>query len=280
MIQSANGSTTYVLGHSADEQERLDRQGALLRPVTERVLHAAGLGPGMRVLDAGCGTGDVTLLAAELVGPVGTVVGVDREPTVLATAASRVRARGWDHVAFHRADLSDLPDSEPFDAVVGRLVLMYQRDPGATLRRLMTLVRPGGSLAFVEIVLVAGQPAPGRALFHHTYQLVTDAFARSGAHPDMGLRLAAAFHNAGLPAPELLFHPVTPIGPDPAWLAMLAGVTRSLLPAIDRFGLATAESVGIDTLLDRLLAEAETSDNAVAGPLYVGAWTRQSSAAG
>jgi hypothetical protein len=52
----------------------------------------------------------------------------------------------------------------------------------------------------------------------------------------------------------------------------LAGVTRSLLPAIERFGLATAEELAIDTLLDRLLAEATAANTAVAGPTFVGGW--------
>jgi SAM-dependent methyltransferase len=227
----------------------------------------------MRVLDAGCGTGDVTLLAAELVGPDGLVVGVDRAPAVLETAAARVAARGWRHVAFVEGDAATMTVERPFDAVVGRLVLMYQPDPSAALRHLATLVRPGGPLAFLEMVMAPGLPAPDRPLTARTYRLVATAFERAGVHVDMGLRLPAAAHDAGLPDPEVRIDAVTIVGPDPAWLGNLAGVTRSLLPAIERFGLATAEEVGIDTLFERLMAEA--ANNAVAGPAYVGAWVRR-----
>jgi ubiquinone/menaquinone biosynthesis C-methylase UbiE len=70
--------TTYALGHSSAEIQRLKDQAAMLRPITERLLRSAGIDAGMRVLDLGCGAGDVSMLAAELVGPAGIVVGIDR----------------------------------------------------------------------------------------------------------------------------------------------------------------------------------------------------------
>src|SRR5262249_2540853 len=67
----------YALGYSESEFHRLEFQGGLFRDFTEDVLLRAGLAPGMQVLDAGCGVGDVSLLAADLVGPSGTVLGID-----------------------------------------------------------------------------------------------------------------------------------------------------------------------------------------------------------
>jgi hypothetical protein len=60
--------TEYILGHSDREIRRLMHQAAILRPITERLLRGAGIGRGMRVLDLGCGAGDVSMLAAKLVG--------------------------------------------------------------------------------------------------------------------------------------------------------------------------------------------------------------------
>ena len=67
----------YVLGHSQREIQRLISQAAILQPVTERLLRSVKIGPGMHVLDLGCGAGDVSMLAAEFVGPTGLVVGSD-----------------------------------------------------------------------------------------------------------------------------------------------------------------------------------------------------------
>ena len=74
--------TTYALGHSSAEIQRLKNQAAMLRPITERLLRSAGIDAGMRVLDLGCGAGDVSMLAAELVGPAGFVVAIDRSQEV------------------------------------------------------------------------------------------------------------------------------------------------------------------------------------------------------
>jgi ubiquinone/menaquinone biosynthesis C-methylase UbiE len=71
-------------------------QATILRPFTERLLRNAEIGPGMRVLDLGCGPGDVSMLAAELVGPSGSVVGIDRSPQVIALARTRAQAAGYD----------------------------------------------------------------------------------------------------------------------------------------------------------------------------------------
>src|ERR1700756_1349908 len=91
--------TTHVLGHSQAEMRHLENQGAMLRPITERLLRNAGIHAGMRVLDLGCGAGDVSILAAELVGPEGSVVGIDRNQQVLKVAKARAREAGLRQIS-------------------------------------------------------------------------------------------------------------------------------------------------------------------------------------
>lgn len=73
---------TYPFADRAAEYERLIRQGSIFDPLTRRLLETAGLAPGMRVLDIGSGAGNVSRLAAEIVGPAGRVLAVDADPTV------------------------------------------------------------------------------------------------------------------------------------------------------------------------------------------------------
>ena len=83
----------------------------------------AGIRPGMRVLNLGCGAGDVTFVAADLVGPEGSVVGVDHSPDALARARLRAGQRGLTQVQFVESDIHDPVPGGQFDAIVERLVL-------------------------------------------------------------------------------------------------------------------------------------------------------------
>jgi ubiquinone/menaquinone biosynthesis C-methylase UbiE len=84
------GPTEYALGHSDRELDRLSMQALMFEPFTRQLVREAGLGSGMRVLDVGCGGGDVAFLAVERIGPTGTVLGVDRTPAAIIRATARV----------------------------------------------------------------------------------------------------------------------------------------------------------------------------------------------
>src|SRR5215469_392673 len=122
-MSAANTVTTsdeanYILGHSEAEIRRLQAQAEILRPITERLLRSVGIRPGMRVLDLGSGAGDVAMLAAELVGPSGWVVGIDRNSQVLSIATERARGVGFRHLSFHEATVETFADDAGFDLVV------------------------------------------------------------------------------------------------------------------------------------------------------------------
>jgi SAM-dependent methyltransferase len=94
MASDIHAEDTYPIERSEAETRRLMFQALFLNPGTRWLLERAGIEPGMKVLDAGSGAGDVALLAAERVGPKGAVIGVDLDPAVLETARERVRRSG------------------------------------------------------------------------------------------------------------------------------------------------------------------------------------------
>jgi cyclopropane fatty-acyl-phospholipid synthase-like methyltransferase len=98
-----NAAAEYQLGSDEDELARLDLQGRALAPATRALFAAAGIRPGMRVLDLGCGAGDVALVAAGLVGTDGSVVGVDHSPQAVARARLRAEQQGLAQVRSLRA---------------------------------------------------------------------------------------------------------------------------------------------------------------------------------
>ncbi|HXW70306.1 MAG TPA: class I SAM-dependent methyltransferase [Methylocella sp.] len=110
----------YILGSSPAELGRLRLQAAILRPITERLLREAGVREGMRVLDLGCGPGDVSFLAAEMVGPSGWVIGIDQAPEAIASARDRAREKGIKNGDFEVTSIEAFSSLARFDAVVGR----------------------------------------------------------------------------------------------------------------------------------------------------------------
>ncbi len=263
----------YPLGHSRHELARLVEQARYFGDLTEQVFHAAGIAPGMRVLDIGCGAGDVSFLAAAFVGPSGSVLGVDRSADAVALAERRASDARLDNVRFRVADVADLALDEPVDALVGRLVLMYQPDPAATVRQLATLVRPGGIVAFHEFDLAGSTSEPPCPLFETTMERMRQTFTRAGVDPRAGLKLGRILEDAGLPSPRMTLATRIERGPESEAFDQITRVMRTLLPLTKRTGVATAEDIGIDTLADRLRDEVVAMRATIVAPLFVGAWT-------
>jgi len=270
---------TYTMGRTGAETERLIKQAGLRNVSTRRLFEDAGLRPGMTVLDVGSGAGDVALLVAELVGPTGAVVGVDVNPAVLVTARERAVARGLGQVRFLEGDVRTIALPDDFDAVVGRLVLLYVGDPVEAVRAAASRVRPGGIVAFQEAdwTLLYAWGAAGFLPPLRT-QLSTWAYRvyeQSGAHVSMGMALHRTFVDAGLGPPEMSLH--APVGGAPDWpgFDLMADGVRSVLPLLEQYGIATAAEVEVETLAARLCAEVGTSSMPLVLFPLVGAWARK-----
>jgi ubiquinone/menaquinone biosynthesis C-methylase UbiE len=268
-----NAAPLYALGSTDAEHERLIRQAARLASLTERLFHEAGIGPGQRVLDLGSGVGDVAMLAARLVGPSGEVVGIERDPRSIARARARVTEAGLRNVTFTQSDVSQIQITKPFDAAIGRLILMWLPDPVSVLRQLSLLVRPGGVFAFQEAswvpVLAHLAPLP---LWLATASLIHETI-RAGADPEMGPNLYQKFQEAGLPAPAMRME--LSLGKDPDLAQWYYDTVCSLRPQIQRLHLPTESLGNLDTLVERLQAEVTGSKSVACWFASVTAWSRK-----
>jgi ubiquinone/menaquinone biosynthesis C-methylase UbiE len=267
--------TVYVLGHSQDEIGRLIDQAAIVRPTTERLLRSAGIERGMRVLDLGCGAGDVSMLAGKLVGPSGSVVGIDSNADILFVARARAQADGLLHVNFTEASVGTFSDSRPFDLVVARYVLPYQVDPVGFLRAAAGFATPGGILALHEFIV--DRPLPSRphvALWQQAADWLLTTFRGGLPSWDAAGRLIEHFSSAGLPQPALFSETPVGGGVDAPHYAWLAGLVRTLLPRMIETGVVTAETVAIDTLESRVRSAVVEARSQVWGSAQVCAWTR------
>lgn len=269
-------ASTYVLGHADVEVQRLLLQARLYDSDTEHAFSRAGLRPGMRVLDVGCGPGDVSFAAARLVGPGGSVLGVDAAGEMIELARHRATERGLSWVTFQQATIGDLVLDEPVDAVVGRLILMHLPDPASALRRLAGLLRPGGVIVFCENDIDTVRSVPEIPQFRAVTEGIAKSFQAVGLDTGFGMRLHGLFERAGLPSPQLSL--AAPIGGvnSPDIFAYAIEVWRLMLPVAEKLGLITDELADLDTLLARFLQEAAAMGAVVMMPPLITAWSRRS----
>ena len=262
----------YQLGSDAAELERLNLQGRLLAPATRMILRCAGLGLGMRVLDLGCGAGDLAFVAAELVGSRGEIVGVDQSVDSVSRATARASERGLSNARFVVGDIHDPAPDGPFDAIICRLVLMYVPDPAAVLRTQAASLRPGGVAAPIEFDLYSARSLPATPLVAQAHSWLLDAFTAAHIDPALGPGLWAVLEQAGL-QPRGMIGVQPHFGPDdPDGAALLAGIVTTALPLIERTGIATAAQVDTHTLRQRISDELALASAVFAHPTLISAW--------
>lgn len=276
-LTSARRDADYVLGHWPEEYERLRLQAILFNPDTERLQRDAGIGPGMRVLDIGTGVGDVALLAAKLVGSSGDVTGVDGDAGCLEVARGRAKAAGLAHVKFLESDFRKFGDANSFDAVTGRLVLLYQADPVAALAHIRRLLKPGGVIALQDVVLrdeyICSHPRC--EFYHQCTNAWWETLRRGGADIETGLKLHTLFVATGFPAPELRFNPLIATRHTPLFFDYFQQFMKAIAPKMEELGVAKAADFEIETLGRRLRAEIERTDGILIYAPIVGAWCRK-----
>ncbi|MBC8982398.1 methyltransferase domain-containing protein [Pseudomonas lurida] len=242
---------------------------------TERLLIDSGICEGMRVLDVGCGSGEVTSLLARLVGSSGVVMGTDRDASALSIARQRIAPTHHARPTFIDSDLLELSDSlGEFDAIVWRRVLMYQADPVAAVHAVAKRLRPGGIMVFQEHDTTLVPASVGDFALHKQAQgWIQHMIELEGADLHIGFNLHRILTQAGLAVEEvrgecLIQTPTSPYG--------LGHIVRACLPRILALGVATASEVEIETLEERLENERAESKEIYIGDMIFGSWARSS----
>ena len=266
----------YTMGRTEAETKRLIAQSHLFEEITGRFLKRCGISPGMKVLDIGSGAGDVSLAVADIVGNDGTVVGVDMNPQILETARQRAAAEQLSNVSFIAGDIREIPLDKDFDAVVGRLVLMYIPQPEEVLKRLTNHLNPGGIVAFQEIELKMYKALvhPDTPNMNKIVEWLLAVFTKSGADIGMGMNLFGVYLKAGLPAPSMQVE--APLGGPKNWPGYhyAAASFKSMLPLIVQLGIATEEEVDVENMAERLEKEVFEAQRPIVLPSHVTAFSK------
>lgn len=262
----------YILGSSGAEAERLRVQARILEAATERMLRAAGLAPGMRCLDAGCGTGEGMRIAGRLVGGSGHVTGLDIDAAMARRTEATLLAEEGPHFDVVAGDITsgDPVRGAPFDLVFARLLLCHMTDPVGTVRRLVALVRPGGRLVLLDYDMSRLAIRPEHPRCERGFEILTECFRRSGKDADAGLRLAAYLGAAGLP--DIDGCDIAPsFGPSAEIAHRLDSVLGILIPAAKALGVAEPDEV--EAVRADVRAMNAAGGHIMLGPPLIGVWT-------
>ncbi len=266
---------SYVMGHDDRERRRLALQARILNSITEHLLTRAGVAPGMRVLDLGCGIGEVSLLAARLVGSHGRVVGIDVDERALATARQSADQQGFANVTFVHGDLHTWTADDAFDATVGRHVLIHTPEPLKAVKRAFGMLRPGGVAIFQEydfsVIQSAYPPVP---LLDEVMRVFRDFFAKA-TRGNVGAQLFHLAVEAGFSAPDCRAEYPIDGGPQSPFYAWVVESLRSILPRAEALGLVRAADLEIDTLVSRLEQEVVSRKSSVPAPAMIGCFARR-----
>jgi ubiquinone/menaquinone biosynthesis C-methylase UbiE len=267
-------AAAYVMGHDDRERRRLALQASLLHPFTEQLFRRAGVSWGMNVLDIGCGVGDVSILAARMVGRYGRVTSVDFDAAALETLRARASAEGIENIECLQANVHEWKPGRKFDAVVGRHILIHTKDPLAVLRDCAGMLHARGLAVFHEydfsVVHRAFPPTPLRDRVMEVFDRFFDRATRS----NMGSRLWTLLQDAGFEHPDCRAEYPIGGGTDSFYYEWITESLRSILPRAVSLGIVADGEFDINTLEQKLREETASGNSCIPAPAMIGAFAR------
>jgi len=256
----------YVLGTRDDEIERLGRQHQVWRPRMLEGFQRAGIGPGAKVLDVGAGPGFATLDLAEIVGPNGRVVALERSAHFIAALRLQAEARGFDWVEAIAKDVALEPfDVEGADASWCRWLLSFVSEPAAVVRHIASALRAGGLAIFHEYIdYSTWRLLPPHPLHEKFRDAVIASWRDTGGEPDIALWLPDLLTAAGMEivSTKVMADVISPR--DFAWQWPRSFMATGAKRLAELAYLSAKEASDVAALLDRLPSGARMLTPAVA----------------
>ena len=194
-------------------------------PDTAALFSRAGLRPGNRCIDLGCGGGAVSLEMAKLVAPDGSVTGVDMDEVKLDLARKAAVDRGISNVEFSLENVSSWAEPDSYDVVYSRFLMQHLREPVDLLRRMWAAVRAGGVVIVEDADFDGWCCHPSNDGFDFFVRTYAEAIRRRGGDHATGRKLYEYFLEAGIPSPQVALVQSVSIsgeGKEMAWLTLEA----------------------------------------------------------
>jgi ubiquinone/menaquinone biosynthesis C-methylase UbiE len=269
-----SNKSAYIMGHDERERRRLALQASILNPFTGELLRRAGVSAGMRVLDIGCGVGDVSLLAARIVGRSGRVTSLDFDGRALEILKERASSEGLNNIDCCEGNVHDWDSRSRFDAVIGRHILIHSKDPLEVLQRCAAMLQPRGLAVFHEYDFsVIHRAWPAAPLRDRIIEVFT-RFFELACHSNMGSRLWTLLAEAGFENPDCRAEYPIEGGPDSPYFEWITESVRSILPRAIALGVISESEIDIASLEERLRAENGATKSGAPAPAMIGAFAR------
>ncbi len=201
-----NPDRDYFLGTHDEELDRLGLQHRVWRPAVLDCWQRAGIRAGSRVLDIGAGPGFATADLAEVVGPQGEVVAVERSARFVAAGRGMLAKHGFGNARFHELDL--MTDALPvggYDAAWCRWVACFVSSPALLMDKIASVLRPGGVAIFHEYLLYRTFSfAPPRPRQQEFAQQVMKGWRAAGGEPDIAQPVMRLLEERGFTIREMI----------------------------------------------------------------------------
>lgn len=240
LMATQRAASSYLLGQSEAEARRLQDQARRTEDETRAVLARAGLSKGAKCLDVGCGAGDVMHLMAELVGPEGSVTGLDLNDGLGSTLLDRLNETGLSNFAFINDDVrttTKVPDGA-FDLTFARFLLLHMQDPVAVIARMWQWTKPGGYLVVMDYDFHTQGTYPRLAAGDEYNRLLFELLTCTGRDPRIGHKLPT-YVAAGCGGEPVGTDVAAHIWPMADTADLLSAGYKSLLPAALQQGIVT-----------------------------------------
>lgn len=263
----------YVIRGGVEGRERLKMLSRVMHESTAAVFDRAGVAEGMKCLDIGCGSGDVTLELARRVGPSGKAVGADIDSTKLDLCRTEAQQLNVDNIEFRTIDIRERQDGAEFDVVHARFLLTHLSDPAGAVDAFHHLLKPGGLAILQDIDFSGHFVYPESRPFRRYTELYSLAVRKRGGDPDIGPRLPLLLKERGFA--DVKVNVAQPVGFEGEVKVINALTMENIADAVMQEQLATREE--IDQIVRELYDYAASPMTIAGTPRIVQAWGRKPS---
>ena len=193
MTQGSTPDSQYTMGYTDEFRRLLDRRSA----ATHAFHLLPHLRPGMKLLDFGCGPGNISVGLADRVAP-GEFHGIDMEESQVELARSAAKSGGHGNMAFQVGNVYDLPfEDDTFDVAHCHAVLMHVPNTQAALAEVRRVLKPGGIIASREVIVASSFLEPEAPDIKNAWGVFEELLKANGGHPQFGKELKSALLEAG-----------------------------------------------------------------------------------